>query len=153
MLKRRDRIPVITIRSDVSEGTQPPEVSKQVMTALQPLIASLPVAYRIEMGGAIEESAQANAALGKVFPAMIAITLIVIMLQVRSFSMTAMVLLTAPLGLVFGARVARLQPAIRIQRDPGPDRTFRNPDAQHADPDPTNQGEPCGRPRRLSRCH
>ncbi len=100
MLKRRDRIPVITIRSDVSEGTQPPEVSKEVMTALQPLIASLPVGYRIEMGGAIEESAQANAALGKVFPAMIAITLIVIMLQVRSFSTMAMVLLTAPLGLV-----------------------------------------------------
>jgi multidrug efflux pump subunit AcrB len=70
------------------------------MTALQPLIASLPVGYRIEMGGAIEESTQANAALGEVFPAMIAITLIVIMLQVRSFSMMAMVLLTAPLGLV-----------------------------------------------------
>ena len=52
------------------------------------------------MGGAIEESAQANAALGKVFPAMIAITLIVIMLQVRSFSTMAMVVLTAPLGLV-----------------------------------------------------
>src|SRR5205807_9128225 len=35
-----------------------------------------------------------------VFPAMIAATLIVIMLQVRSFSMMALVMLTAPLGLV-----------------------------------------------------
>jgi multidrug efflux pump subunit AcrB len=42
MLKRRDRTPVITVRSDLDEATQPPEVSKQVMTALQPLIASLP---------------------------------------------------------------------------------------------------------------
>ncbi|WP_299906184.1 efflux RND transporter permease subunit [uncultured Paracoccus sp.] len=100
MLKRRDRTPVITIRSDIDEATQPPEVSKQVMAALQPLIASLPAGYRIEMGGSIEEAAKANSALAKVFPDMIAVTLIVIMLQVRSFSMMAMVMLTAPLGLI-----------------------------------------------------
>lgn len=100
VLKRRDRVPVITIRSDINEATQPPEVSKQVLTALQPLIASLPAGYRIETGGSIEEAAKANDALAKVFPAMIAITLIVIMLQVRSFSTMTMVVLTAPLGLV-----------------------------------------------------
>jgi multidrug efflux pump subunit AcrB len=100
ILKRRDRTPVITIRADINEATQPPEVSKQTMTALQPLIASLPAGYRIEMGGSIEEAAKANAALARIFPAMIAITLIVIMLQVRSFSTMTMVMLTAPLGLV-----------------------------------------------------
>jgi multidrug efflux pump subunit AcrB len=100
VLKRRDRIPVITIRSDINEATQPPEVSKQITTALQPLIASLPAGYRIETGGSIEEAGKANTALGKVFPAMIAATLIVIMLQVRSFSTMAMVMLTAPLGLI-----------------------------------------------------
>jgi multidrug efflux pump subunit AcrB len=100
ILKRRDRTPLITVRSDIDEATQPPEVSKQIMTALQPLIASLPAGYRIEMGGSIEEAAKANVALGKVFPAMIAATLIVIMLQVRSFSTMAMVMMTAPLGLV-----------------------------------------------------
>jgi multidrug efflux pump subunit AcrB len=100
IMKRRDRTSVITIRSDINEATQPPEVSKEVMTALQPLIASLPAGYRIEMGGSIEEATKANDALGKVFPAMIAITLIVIMLQVRSFSTMTMVMLTAPLGLV-----------------------------------------------------
>ncbi|PWC76394.1 efflux RND transporter permease subunit [Azospirillum sp. TSH64] len=100
MMKRRDRTSVITIRSDYNEATQPPEVSKQIMTALQPLIASLPAGYRIEAGGSIEESAKANTALGKVFPVMIAAMLVFIMLQVRSFSMMAMVLLTAPLGVV-----------------------------------------------------
>jgi multidrug efflux pump subunit AcrB len=100
ILKRRDRVPVITVRSDINEATQPPEVSMQVMAALQPLIASLPAGYRIEMGGSIEEAAKANAALATVFPVMIAATLIVIMLQVRSFSTMAMVMLTSPLGLV-----------------------------------------------------
>ncbi|BBO07789.1 multidrug transporter [Bradyrhizobium ottawaense] len=100
ILKRRDRTPVVTIRSDINEATQPPEVSKDIVKALQPLIASLPAGYRIETGGSIEEATKANDALATVFPAMIAATLIVIMLQVRSFSMMALVMLTAPLGLV-----------------------------------------------------
>ena len=100
IMKRRDRMSVVTIRSDINETTQPPEVSKQVMTALQPLIASLPVGYRIEMGGNIEESNKANIALVKIFPMMIAATLIVIILQVRSLSTMTMVMMTAPLGLV-----------------------------------------------------
>ncbi|KAB2766024.1 efflux RND transporter permease subunit [Brucella anthropi] len=99
ILKRRDRMSVVTIRSDINEATQPPEVSQQIMTALQPLIASLPVGYRIEMGGNIEESLKANVALVKIFPAMIAAMLIVIILQVRSLSTMTMVMLTAPLGL------------------------------------------------------
>ena len=99
ILKRRDRTPVITIRSDINEATQPPEVSQQVTKALQPLIASLPVGYRIEMGGNIEESLKANIALVQIFPAMIAAMLIVIILQVRSLSTMTMVMLTGPLGL------------------------------------------------------
>ncbi|WHS30041.1 efflux RND transporter permease subunit [Brucella sp. NM4] len=99
ILKRRDRMSVVTIRSDIDEATQPPEVSQEIMTALQPLIVSLPVGYRIEMGGNIEESLKANVALVKIFPAMIAAMLIVIILQVRSLSTMTMVMLTAPLGL------------------------------------------------------
>ena len=99
ILKRRDRTPVITVRSDINEATQPPEVSQQVLKALQPLIASLPAGYRIEMGGNIEESLKANVALVQIFPAMIAAMLIVIVLQVRSLSTMTMVMLTGPLGL------------------------------------------------------
>ncbi|UPK25347.1 efflux RND transporter permease subunit [Bradyrhizobium sp. 195] len=100
IMKRRDRTPVVTIRSDINEATQPPEVSKDINTALQPLIASLPAGYRIELGGSIEEATKANDALATIFPAMIAAMLIVVMLQVRSFSTMAMVVLTGPLGLV-----------------------------------------------------
>ncbi len=100
IMKRRDRIPVITVRSDINETTQPPEVSKEVMNALQPLIASLPDGYRIEIGGNIEESLKANVALAQVFPSMIAAMLIVIILQVRNLSTMVMVMLTGPLGLI-----------------------------------------------------
>ncbi|GGC45999.1 efflux RND transporter permease subunit [Chelatococcus reniformis] len=99
ILKRRDRVPTITIRADIAEGLQPPEVSKEIVAALQPLVARLPEGYDIETAGSIEEAGKANAALAAVFPVMLALMLAVIMVQVRSFSATVMVMLTAPLGL------------------------------------------------------
>jgi multidrug efflux pump subunit AcrB len=98
--RRRDRMPTITVRGDIDEAMQPPDVSKQIMKALAPLQATLPPGYRIEAAADIEEAAKANTALAAVFPVMLALMLVVIMLQVRSFPATAMVMLTAPLGLV-----------------------------------------------------
>jgi len=100
IIKRRDRLPTITVRGDNAEGSQPPQVSQAVLRDLQSLIAQLPSGYRIEEGGNIEESVKANNALAPLFPIMLLIILVVIMFQVRSFSGTAMVFLTAPLGLI-----------------------------------------------------
>jgi len=100
ILRRRDRTPTITVRGDIAEGLQPPDVSTAVFQELQPIIARLPDGYRIEMAGAIEESGKANRALAPVFPIMIALTLITIIFQVRSISAMMMVFATAPLGLI-----------------------------------------------------
>jgi multidrug efflux pump subunit AcrB len=99
ILKRRDRLPIITVESDIDESLQPPQVSLEIQKAIQPIIASLPEGYKIEMGANIEEAGKANRALATVFPAMIVLMLTVIILQVRSFSAMFMVALTAPLGL------------------------------------------------------
>jgi multidrug efflux pump subunit AcrB len=88
------------VRSDIDERLQPPDVSAAIQKALQPILAKLPAGYRIETGGPIEESAKANAALAKIFPIMVALMLAIVMVQVRSFPATSMVVLTAPLGLV-----------------------------------------------------
>jgi len=100
ILKRRDRTPTVTAQSDVDESLQPPQVSSEVQKALAPIFAQLPAGYRIEMGGNIEDSGKANSALVPIFPVMILLTLLVIIVQVRSFSAMTMVFLTAPLGLV-----------------------------------------------------
>jgi multidrug efflux pump subunit AcrB len=100
ILRRRDRTPTITVRGDIAEGLQPPDVSTAVLKELQPIIAALPAGYRIEEGGSIEESGKANRALLPLFPIMIALTLITIILQVRSISLMTMVFATAPLGLI-----------------------------------------------------
>jgi len=100
ILRRRDRTPTITVRGDIAEGLQPPDVSTAILKDLQPVIAKLPAGYAIEEGGSIEESGKANSALAPLFPIMIALTLITIILQVRSMSMMMMVFATAPLGLI-----------------------------------------------------
>jgi len=100
ILRRRDRTPTITVRGDIAEGLQPPDVSTAVWKNLQPIIAQLPDGYRIEMAGSIEESGKANRALAPLFPIMIALTLITIIFQVRSIAAMLMVFATAPLGLI-----------------------------------------------------
>ncbi|MCU0121696.1 efflux RND transporter permease subunit [Pseudomonas sp. B2M1-30] len=100
ILRRRDRTPTITVRGDIAEGLQPPDVSSVIMTQLQPVIDKLPDGYRIEQSGAIEESGKAGKAILPLLPIMIAITLLIIILQVRSISAMMMVFLTAPLGLI-----------------------------------------------------
>lgn len=100
ILLRRDRVPTITVRGDIANSLQPPDVSTAMLKKLQPVIDTLPPGYRIEMGGSIEEAGKANAALAPIFPIMILLMMMVIILQVRSFSAMTIVLLTAPLGLI-----------------------------------------------------
>ncbi|WP_373386052.1 efflux RND transporter permease subunit [Raoultella ornithinolytica] len=100
LLRRRDRTPTITVRGDIADNLQPPDVSAALMKQLQPIIDSLPPGYRIDMAGSIEESGKAIQAMAPLFPIMIALTLLIIILQVRSMSAMVMVFLTAPLGLI-----------------------------------------------------
>ncbi|HEB0914041.1 TPA: efflux RND transporter permease subunit [Enterobacter cloacae] len=100
LLRRRDRTPTITVRGDIADNLQPPDVSVAIMKQLKPIIDTLPPGYRIEMAGSIEESGKATQAMVPLFPIMIALTLLIIIVQVRSLSAMVMVFLTAPLGLV-----------------------------------------------------
>ncbi|MEQ9921820.1 efflux RND transporter permease subunit [Pectobacterium brasiliense] len=100
ILRRRDRTPIMTVRGDIAENLQPPDVSMAILKQLQPIIDTLPAGYRIEQAGPIEESGKATQAMAPLFPIMIAITLLIIILQVRSMSAMVMVFLTSPLGLI-----------------------------------------------------
>jgi multidrug efflux pump subunit AcrB len=100
ILRRRDRTPTITVRGDIAEALQPPDVSAAVWKDLQPIIETLPTGFRIEMAGSIEESGKASQAILPLLPIMIALTLLIIILQVRSISAMFMVFFTSPLGLI-----------------------------------------------------
>lgn len=100
IMRRRDRVPTMTVRGDIGEGLQPPEVSTAISKQLEPIIANLPSGYHITAAGSIEESGKATAAMLPIFPIMLAITLLIIILQVRSMAGMVMVFMTSPLGLI-----------------------------------------------------
>lgn len=100
VLRRRDRVPTITVRGDIADDLQPPDVSAAITAQLQPLMAALPAGYRIQQAGAIEESGKATKAMLPLFPIMLALTLVLIVFQVRSLAAMVMVFFTSPLGLI-----------------------------------------------------
>jgi multidrug efflux pump len=99
-LWRRSRDVVLPVRADIADGTQGPEVSAQVEAALAAVRASLPAGYRIETGGVVEESLKGQRSIVAVLPLMLLVMVTVLMVQLQSLSRVALVILTAPLGLI-----------------------------------------------------
>jgi multidrug efflux pump len=91
---------VLTVRSDVVEGVQAPDVTAAILPRLDAVKASLPPGYRIDTGGAVEESKKANDALYAVFPVMILVMLTLLMAQVQDFRKLFLVFVISPLGLI-----------------------------------------------------
>jgi multidrug efflux pump subunit AcrB len=100
ILWRRNRDMAITVRSDVKDGVQAPDVTNQIWPKLAEIRDHLEPAYRIEPGGAFEESAKGNASIFILFPMMVIVMLTLLMIQLQSFSRLLLVFLTAPLGIV-----------------------------------------------------
>jgi multidrug efflux pump len=100
VLWRRNRDMAITVRADVKDGEQGVSVTQSIRPELKEIESRLPFGYRIDVGGAVEESAKANKALMAVAPVMLVTILAILMLQLQSFSLMTMVFLTAPLGLI-----------------------------------------------------
>lgn len=106
VIRRHNRQPAISVRGDV-EGAQAPDVSWQIWKSLDQVRQQLPQDYQLEIGGSVEQSGKADASIQKLQPLMVGLMLIFIMLQMRSFSGTFMVVATAPLGLI-GAVISLL---------------------------------------------
>jgi multidrug efflux pump len=97
---RRDRLPTVTVRADVLEGVQAPDVTRELLPRLESIRARLPAGYHLDAGGSWHESRVNEGAIQAVFPVMILVVITLLMLQLQSFSKTAIVVLTAPLGMI-----------------------------------------------------
>jgi multidrug efflux pump subunit AcrB len=97
---RRNQERTLSVRCDIADGNQAPDVSARINKRLTDIRSGLPTGYRIDLGGAIEESGKANRALFAMFPLMILIMLCLLMLQVQSFRKTLLIFGIAPLGLI-----------------------------------------------------
>ncbi len=96
----RDRQPTITVQSDVQHGAQGINVTNTLDKQLAAIRAEMPVGYRVEIGGAVEENAKAQASINVQMPVLLIAVLVLLMVQLQSFSRVLMVVLTAPLGLI-----------------------------------------------------
>jgi multidrug efflux pump subunit AcrB len=100
ILWRRSRELALTVRADIVDRVQAPDVTQAIEPALAGIRAGLPAGYRIEAGGAFEENLKAQASIAAGMPMVLAVIFALLMLQLKSFSRSFMVLLTAPLGIV-----------------------------------------------------
>ncbi|MFL1513813.1 multidrug transporter AcrB [Pseudomonas prosekii] len=96
----RNRLPNVTIRADIYGKEQPATLVQQILPTLEPIRAELPDGYLLEVGGTVEDSARGQNSVKAGVPLFIVVVLTLLMLQLRSFSRTVMVFLTAPLGLI-----------------------------------------------------
>jgi multidrug efflux pump len=96
----RDRLPTVTVRADIANGLTPPTVVAQIAPTLDAIRAQLPDGYRLETGGTVEDSARGQDSIKAGLPLFLMVVVTLLMLQLRSFARVALVLLTAPLGLI-----------------------------------------------------
>lgn len=96
----RNRLPNVTVRADIYGKEQPATLVKQILPTLEPIRAELPDGYLLDVGGTVEDSTRGQDSVKAGVPLFIVVVLTLLMVQLRSFSRTAMVFLTAPLGLI-----------------------------------------------------
>ncbi len=97
---RRNRVPTVTVRANLYGNIQAPTVSAQVESKLGDIKRDMPIGYRLETGGAVEESAKGGSSVAAGMPLFLFTVLTVLMIQLQSFSRVALVVLTAPLGMI-----------------------------------------------------
>ncbi|CAM3733312.1 Multidrug resistance protein MdtB [Pseudomonas reidholzensis] len=96
----RNRLPTVTVRADIYDKEQPATLVQQILPNLQEVRASLPDGYQLEIGGTVEDAERGQKSVNAGMPLFVVVVLSLLMIQLRSFSRTVMVFLTAPLGLI-----------------------------------------------------
>ena len=96
----RNRLPTVTVRADLRGDALPATVTAEIAPTLDGIRASLPPGYLLETGGSVEDSARGQDSINAGMPLFLLVVVTLLMVQLRSFPRTLLVLLTAPLGLV-----------------------------------------------------
>jgi multidrug efflux pump subunit AcrB len=97
---RRDRQPTITVKAAVVGPTQPATIVDQLRPKVEEFQKGLPVGYKVEVGGAVESSAEAQGPIAAVAPLMLFAMATILMIQLQSFSRLFLVFAVAPTALI-----------------------------------------------------
>lgn len=96
---RRQRLPYITVQTDIAPGQRAEAVSQQLAPAIAALRASLPAGYTIEEAGTVAESDKGNSSVFALLPMTLCAMLVLLMIQLQRFSGMLLALSMAPFGL------------------------------------------------------
>ena len=97
---RRDRLPTITVSAVTADHVQPATVVDELKPSIDAFAKGLSQDYRVETGGAVEETAKSQGPIAAVVPIMLLVMAFLLMVQLQSFSKLALVISVAPLGLI-----------------------------------------------------
>jgi multidrug efflux pump subunit AcrB len=109
-IQRRSRLKTVTVKSEVMAGIMPMALSLEMDEWLKEESKNWGIGYKYAMGGEIESSGKANAAIGEKLPIAFMIIVLLLVIQFNSVRRPIIVLVTIPLGLigvVFGLIVAK----------------------------------------------
>jgi multidrug efflux pump len=96
----RNRLPTVTVRADIADSVQPATAVAEILPTLADIRAELPPGYLLEVGGSVEDSSRGSRSIAAGMPLFAGVVFTLLMLQLRSFGNSIIVVLTAPLGLV-----------------------------------------------------
>ena len=96
----RNRLPNVTVRADIYGKHQAVDVVREILPHLQVVRDALPDGYLLEVGGTVEDSSRGQRSVVAGMPLFLLVVLSLLMIQLRSFSRSVLVFLTAPLGLI-----------------------------------------------------
>lgn len=100
LIWRRDRLPTITVRGNLYSKTQPATIVDRIAPRINAIREALPPGYSIAIGGSVEEAGKGSSSVMAGIPVFVLVVVTILMIQLQSVSLVAMVLLTAPLGMI-----------------------------------------------------
>ena len=100
MIWRRNLLPTVTVNAGIASEVTGNDVSNQVWDSMKDLRSHLPLGVTIEIGGPAEKSAQTLETLLAPIPAMLVITLVLLMIMLKDIRKLVVVFFTAPFGLI-----------------------------------------------------
>lgn len=97
---RRNLRPTITVNGGLVPGVTGNDVTQQIYDQLAELRAQLPAGMTIEIGGSLEDSKKTLSYLLQPVPFMLLLIMVLIMLQLQDVRKLAVIMLTAPMGVI-----------------------------------------------------
>ncbi|MFY0659878.1 MAG: efflux RND transporter permease subunit [Shimia sp.] len=103
LLHRRDRVATITVGADIRSGLTAAQVQTEVTAAIEGM--NIPVGYKMEWGGELENSSEAQESLGKQLPMSLLIMVLISVLLFNAIRQPIIIWLLVPMsvnGVVIG---------------------------------------------------